>query len=337
MPESVQATVEVSSSRNSGPLSKVLSPSSVRAPHGEQLSGQLGNRKGGSVALQWVSTVKPAAQNQVSLAPSGKRICWTDWDWVHCDRSSCPCHHVDYEEELCELLPDGKFPLAVWALSCERMGLRSTFPHTGDTFEAQLWLRAILSSMYKLKGQLGGCGGRGPPIRPVQVQLSMGEDVASYAGLEHPQRRPDSQLNACVSWLWTIVNWGEDHDGAVTAFVSLVGSSILKEAPQELEQRALQFTEEVDQKSMPAASWSLIKEMRRQLAVRVHKSTGLLTPDVWRIWLSVYGPGTTLVLLQVHAVGAVRPLVFKVPGVTVQRYVGALMMDIHFMELQCSA
>ena len=51
----------------------------------------------------------------------------------------------------------------------------------------------------------------------------------------------------------------------------------------------------------------------------------------------MYAPGTALVLLQVHAVGAVRPLVFKVPGVAVQRYVGALMMDSHFMELQCSA
>ena len=145
--------------------------------------------------------------------------------------------------------------------------------------------------------------------------------------------------NARVSWLWTIVDWGEDYDGIVTACVSLVGSSVLKKAPQELEQRALQFTEEVDQKSMPAASWSRIKEMRRQLTARVHKGTGLLTPDVWRIWFSVYAPGTctALVLLQVHAVGAVRPLVFKVPGVTVQRYAGALMTDSHFVELQCSA
>ena len=88
---------------------------------------------------------------------------------------------------------------------------------------------------------------------------------------------------------------------------------------------------------MPAASWSLIKEMQRQLAVRVHKGRGLLTPDDWRVWLSMYVPETALVLLQVHAIGAVRPLVFKVPGVTLQRYVGALMMDSHFMELQCSA
>ena len=51
----------------------------------------------------------------------------------------------------------------------------------------------------------------------------------------------------------------------------------------------------------------------------------------------MYAPDTSLVLLQVYAVGAVRPLVFKVPGVTMQRYAGALMMDSHFMELQCSA
>ena len=92
--------------------------------------------------------------------------------------------------------------------------------------------------------------------------------------------------------------------------------------------------EKADQRSVSTASWSLIKETQRQLAVRVHKGTGLLTPDVRRIWLSMYAPGTTLVLLQVHIVGAVRPLVFKVPGVTMQRYVGALTMDSHFMELQ---
>ena len=130
---------------------------------------------------------------------------------------------------------------------------------------------------------------------------------------------------------------GGDYDKVVTACVSLVGSSVLRKDPRGLEQRALQFTEGVERGSVPAASWSLIQEMRRQLEVRVYRGTGLLTPDVWRIWLSMFAPGTALVLLQVHAVGAVRPLVFKVPGVAVQRYVGALMMDSHFMELQCTA
>ena len=138
----------------------------------------------------------------------------------------------------------------------------------GDMFEAQLWLRAILASMHKLKGQLGGCGGRGPPVWPVQVQLSMGEDVLSYAGPGHPQKRTISQLgsiqlNACASWLWPIVDLGGNYDWVVTACVSLVGSSVLREVPQELDQRALQFTEEVGQESMPPASWSLIKEMQR--------------------------------------------------------------------------
>ena len=52
----------------------------------------------------------------------------------------------------------------------------------------------------------------------------------------------------------------------------------------------------------------------------------------------MYAPGAALVLLQVHAVGAVRPLVFRVPGVPVQRYVGAMLIDSHghFFELQCS-
>ena len=197
VPESVQAAMGVSSSHDSEPPSRALSSSGMRAPHGEQSSGQLGKRKDGSVALQWVSTVKTDAQNQVPLAPNGKRICWADWCWVRCDRSSCPCHHVDSEEELRELLPDGKFPLAVWALSCEHMGLRSAFPHMGDMFEAQLWLRAILASMYKLKGQLSGCGGRGPPVRPVQVRLSMGEDIASYAGRGAP-----SEEGSLSAWLY---------------------------------------------------------------------------------------------------------------------------------------
>ena len=105
------------------------------------------------------------------------------------------------------------------------------------------------------------------------------------------------------------MDWGEDCD--------------------KLEQHALQFTRE------PAASWSLIKEMQRQLAVRIHRGSGLLTPDVWRIWLPMCAPGTALVLLQVHAVGAVRPLVFKVPGVAVQRYAGALLVDSH--SWSCSA
>ena len=99
---------------------------------------------------------------------------------------------MDSKEELRELLPDGKFPLAVCALSCEHMA----FSPMGDLFEAQLWLKAILASMYKLKGHLGCCGGRGPPVQHVQVQLSMGEDIASCAGPEHPEKREVSQLGS---------------------------------------------------------------------------------------------------------------------------------------------
>ena len=133
------------------------------------------------------------------------------------------------------------------------------------------------------------------------------------------------------------MDWGEEYDRVVTACVSLVGSSILRKGPRVLEQRALRFAEEAEQDSVPAASWPLIKEMQRQLAVRVHKGNGLLTPDVWRIWLSMYAPGTALVLLQVHAVGAISPLVFKMPEVAVRHYVDALMLDSHFMELHCGA
>ena len=63
VPESVQAAMGVSSSHNSEPPNRALSPSGMRAPRGEQSSGQLGKRKDRSVALQWVSTVKTAAQN----------------------------------------------------------------------------------------------------------------------------------------------------------------------------------------------------------------------------------------------------------------------------------
>ena len=253
VPECVQAAMQVSNVQSSRPQGKGLSPGGVKAPHGVHSSGQLGKRKDGSVALQWVSTVKTDAQNQVPLGPSGKRICWADWCWVRCDRGSCPCHHVDSEEELNELLPEGKFPLAVWALSCEHMGLRSVFPHMGDMFEAQLWLRAILASLYKLKGKIGDCGSIGQVVRPVQVRLSMGEDVVGYKGPEHPQGRDVSQLgsiqlNACAAWMWTIVDWGEDYGAVVTACVSLVGSSILRREPGELEQLALQFTENVAQR-----------------------------------------------------------------------------------------
>ena len=149
---------------------------------------------------------KTDAQNQVPLGPSVKMIGWADWCWVRCDRGSCPCHHVESEEELNELRPEGKFPLAVWALSCEHMGLRSVFLHMGDMFEAQLWLRAILASLYKLKGKVGDCGSVGQVVRPVQVRLSMGEDVVGYEDPEHPQGRAVSQLgsiqlNACAAWM----------------------------------------------------------------------------------------------------------------------------------------
>ena len=319
---------------------EALSPGGVKAPHGEHSSGQLARRLDGSVALQWVSTVKTDSQSQVPVGPSGKRVCWQDWCWVRCDRASCPCHHVDTEEELSELLPDGKWPIAVWALSCEHMGLRSIFPHMGDMFQAQLWLRAILASMYKLTGTMGKCGASSV-VHPVRVQWSMGDDVGKYDGPVHPQGREVTQLGSIqlaqpASWLWTIVDWGENYGSVVTACVSLVGSSILRKEPQELEQLALQFTTEVAQDAVPASCWALVQEMRSQLEVRVGKGSGLLTPDVWRIWLSMCAPGTALVLLQVHAVGAVRPLVFRVPGVPVQRYVGAMMIDSHFFELQCN-
>ena len=98
VPESVQAAMGVSSSHGSEPPSRALSSSGMRAPHGEQSSGQLGKRKDGSVALQWVSTVKTDAQNQVPLAPNGKRICWADWCWVRCKEA--PKYRV--------------FPISIW-------------------------------------------------------------------------------------------------------------------------------------------------------------------------------------------------------------------------------
>ena len=62
-----------------------------------------------------------------------------------------------------------------------------------------------------IEGSIGWLWWSCPPVRSVQVQLSMGEHVASYVGPEHPQKRAVSQLgsiqlNACASWLWTIVD-----------------------------------------------------------------------------------------------------------------------------------
>ena len=116
--------------------------------------------------------------------------------------------------------------------------------------------------------------------------------------------------------------------------MSLVGSGALGRRPRELEERALQFAAQVKRSDMPQCSWPMVQEIKRQLEVRVGRSSGLLTPDVWRIWLPMFESGTALVLFQVHTVGALRPAVFRVPGVPVKRYVGALMMDIHLMELR---
>ena len=42
------------------------------------------------------------------------------------------------------------------------------------------------------------------------------------------------------------MDWDEGYDRVVTACVSLVGSSILKKGPRELEQRTLRSKEEAD-------------------------------------------------------------------------------------------
>jgi hypothetical protein len=189
----------------------------------------------------------------------------------------------------------------------------------------------------------------------LQVRLMWHGKRVLYEGPKHHEGRAVDrlgkiELNASdLCGNFTIVDWGENYDEVAsvhrrdTACVSLVGSSVLGKCPRELEQRALQFTEGVKQGSVPADSWSLIQEMQPQLAERVHKGTGLLSVDVWRIWLSMYAPGTALAFLYIGnaygkgSVEDVMPLVFKVPGVPVQRYVGALLMYDHFMELQCSA
>lgn len=185
----------------------------------------------------------------------------------------------------------------------------------------------------------------------LQVRLMWHKDVVLYEGPKHHEGRAVKRLGSLElnALKFNIVDWGENYDEVASvhrrdsACVSLVGSSVLGKYPRELEQRALQFTEGVKQGSVPADSWSLIQDLQGQLAERVHKGTGLLSVDVWRIWLSMYAPGTALVFLYIGdaygrvSVEDVMPLVFKVPGVPVQRYVGAFLMHHHFMELQFNA
>ena len=312
----------------------------VKQPTGENSSSQVCLRKDGSVQLQWAPGTKTAALAQVPVGPDGRRVCWAEWCWVPCDRLSCPHWHGSEDPEgLAKIVPDG-FSLGVCALACERLGLKDRFPglkrfpNMGDLFQAQLWLRAVLASSYRLSGSMPGCGGA-----PVQVQFSISSaEVAKYTGSPHPEGVAVSQFGSIglvsSEWLWSVIDWGEKYLATETACVSLVGSAALGQRPRELEERALQFAAQVGRSDLPQGSWPLVQEIKRQLEVRVGQSSGLLTPDVWRIWLPMFEPGTALVLLQVHTVGALRPVVFKVPGVPVKRYVGALMMDSHLMELR---
>ena len=259
-----------------------------------------------------------------------------------CDRLSClHWHGPEDPKALTKLVSEG-FSLGVCALACEWLGLKDRFPglkrfpNMGDLFQAQLWLRAVSASGYRLSGSMRGRGGA-----PVQVQFSISSaEVTKYTGPPHPEGVAVSQFGSIwlvgSEWLWSVIDWGEKYSATVTSCVSLVGSGALGRRPRELEERALQFVAQVSRSDMPQGSWPLLQEVKSvgQPEVRVEQSSGLLTPDVWRIWLPMFEPGAALVLLQVHTVGALRPVVFRVPGVPVERHVGALMMDIHLMELR---
>ena len=73
--------------------------------------------------------------------------------------------------------------------------------------------------------------------------------------------------------------------------------------------------------------------MQRQLTRRVADSDGMLSPDVWRIWLPLFAPDMMVIMLQVSAAGGMRPKAYRVPGVTPTRVEGILMIDQHVVQL----
>ena len=128
----------------------------VKHPTGENSSGQTCLGKDGSVQLQWAPGTKTAALAQVPVGPDGRRVCWAEWCWVPCDRLSCPHWHGSEDPEALTKIVPAVFSLGVCALACERLGLKDRFPglkrfpNMGDLFQAQLWLRAVLASSYRL-------------------------------------------------------------------------------------------------------------------------------------------------------------------------------------------
>jgi hypothetical protein len=72
----------------------------MKPPHGKHSSGELGRRKDGSVALQWVTSTKTDSLSKVHQTPDGRDICWAQWCHVPCDKSSCPDWHAETFEEL---------------------------------------------------------------------------------------------------------------------------------------------------------------------------------------------------------------------------------------------
>ena len=102
--------------------------------------------------------------------------------------------------------------------------------------------------------------------------------------------------------------------------MSLSAAMVLRRQPFELEKAALEFVVQLvgpaRQEVMPVRL-SFCDSMQRQLTARVVNvnGDGLLSPDVWRLWLPMFEPGLLLILLQVSASGGMRPKAYRVPGV----------------------
>jgi hypothetical protein len=205
-----------------------------------------------------------------------------------------------------------------------------------DLFVAQVWLRAMFAPLYVASGQderSSGCG----VVTPLQVSMTIGSDVQSYVGPEHMMGVPLVQYGQIVldgGKSMGILDWGEEynHIGGLVrkACVSLSGSIVLSKAPRELEQVALEFVTQLAgparQEVMPVMM-SFCDNIQRQLTRRVADSDGMLSPDVWRVWLPLFAPDLMVIMLQISAAGGMRPKTYRVPGITPTRVADILMID----------
>ena len=85
----------------------------------------------------------------------------------------------------------------------------------GSEFAGRIGAGSGVTERVELTGTMGKCGASSV-VHPVRVQWSMGDYVSKYDGPVHPQGREVTQLGSIqlvqpASWLWTIVDWGENY------------------------------------------------------------------------------------------------------------------------------